>query len=180
MKIYECLKQDHEELKDILGRLVQLEDSDVKRFELLEEVRDALIPHSRAEEAVFYNSIRALDADSGKIMHGYKEHIEAEGLLRALQVQEKVNLGWKATARKLKEAIEHHIQEEETQIFDLARKLLSDDDAEKIGVAFEKMKPEIQKEGMVGTTFEMIKNLMPSRLGKTVKSGASHPQSKKS
>jgi hemerythrin-like domain-containing protein len=166
MKIYDALKKDHREVLVLLDRLIALSDEDDTRFKLADDIRDALIPHSRAEEAVFYNSIRALDADSGKVLHGYAEHLGAERLLRTLLVKEKVKLDWRATARKLKDALSHHIHEEETEIFALAQKVLTDEDAEKIGLAFERMKPEIKKEGMMKTTLEMVQNLMPPKISK--------------
>jgi hemerythrin-like domain-containing protein len=166
MKIYDALKKDHREVLVLLDRLIALSDEDDTRFKLADDIRDALIPHSRAEEAVFYNSIRALDADSGKVLHGYAEHLGAERWLRTLLVKEKVKLDWRATARKLKDALSHHIHEEETEIFALAQKVLTDEDAEKIGLAFERMKPEIKKEGMMKTTLEMVQNLMPPKISK--------------
>ena len=166
MKIYDALKKDHREVLVLVDRLIALSDEDDTRFKLAGEIRDALIPHSRAEEAVFYNSLRALDADNGKVLHGYAEHMAAEGLLRTLLVKERVKLDWRATARKLKEALSHHIHQEETVIFPLAEKVLTDEDAEKIGVAFERMKPEIKEEGVVKTTLEMDRKLMPPKISR--------------
>jgi hemerythrin-like domain-containing protein len=168
MTIYDILKKDHRAVQGLLDQLISLDDRDESRFALAEKIRGELIPHSRAEEAVFYNSIRALDADSGKVMHGFKEHVEAETLLRTLLVKEKVKLDWKATAKKLKKALDHHIKEEESEIFALGKKVLTTEDAEKIGAAFVRMKPEIKEEGFMKTTLEMVKNLMPPKLNKVV------------
>ena len=101
-------------------------------------------------------------------MHSFNEHVAAEALLRSLQVEGKAHVGWKKTAKALKAALTRHIQEEETVIFALAKKVLSDQEAEQIGVAFEKLKPEIKEEGFMKTTLEMISNLMPPRLSKTI------------
>jgi len=165
MKIYEALKKDHEVVKSLLSELVTLgeKDSD-RRHEVIELIRDELVPHSRAEEAVFYNSLRLLDVSKELAMHAYQEHLEAETLLRTLQVQDKIDLSWKKTAQKLKEALEHHIQEEEDGIFPAAQQLFTDDEAVVMGEAFEKMKPGIREEGFAMTTVEMIKNMMPPRL----------------
>lgn len=168
MNIYDALKKDHRTVQGLLEQLIDLDDKDESRFDLADQIKNALIPHSRAEEAVFYNSIRALDADSGKVLHGYTEHLEAETLLRTLLIKEKVKMDWKSTAKKLKKALDHHIQEEEHQVFALARKVLSDEDAQKIGAAFERMKPEIEEEGFIQTTLEMVKNLMPPKLNKVM------------
>jgi choline kinase len=168
MIIYEALKKDHREVAELLSKLVNLDDKDEARFSLAAQIRDALIPHSRAEEAVFYNSIRAMNADSGKVMHAYADHLEAEALLRTLLMEENVKLPWKATAKKLKAALDHHVAEEESEIFALGKKVLSDEDAEKIGLAFEAMKPEIKNEGFLKTTMDMVSNLMPVNLKKVL------------
>lgn len=165
MNIYEALKTDHKKVKGLLEELVQLEASGEKRRSgLISEIRDELIPHARAEEAVFYNLIRAIDSAKGVIAHGYQEHIEAETLLRTLQVADSIDAGWKATAKKLQEALNHHIQEEETEIFAAARKLFTEDEAEMMGEAFEEMKPKIKDQNLMETTRDLVINMLPPRM----------------
>ncbi len=175
MKIYEALKKDHQHTKKLLSKLVSKGLSADQRTALINEIRDDIIPHSRAEETVFYNPLRELDIDTSKVMHGYKEHMEAETLLRALQVEDKLNITWEATAKKLKKNLEHHIKEEESKIFAVARRHYSDEEAEQIGLAFMQMKPEIKNEGILQTTLDMVTNLMPPRLSKALGVGKPIP-----
>jgi hemerythrin superfamily protein len=165
MEIYEALKKDHDLVKGLMNQLVNLSEreSDL-RHDLIEMIRDELVPHSRAEEAVFYNSMRMLDSSKGIAMHGYQEHMEAEALLRSLQVQEKIDVKWRETAQKLKRALENHITEEEGEMFEAARSLFTKEEAIAMGEVFEQMKPEVKAEGIGMTTIEMLKNLMPPRL----------------
>ncbi|RYZ62145.1 MAG: hemerythrin domain-containing protein, partial [Proteobacteria bacterium] len=108
MEIYQALKKDHEKVKSLLQRLVGLADSDVKtRHSLVSQIRDELVPHSRAEEAVFYNSLRLVDDSKKVAMHGFAEHMEAETFLRTLQATDAVGAGWRPVAEKLKETLEH-------------------------------------------------------------------------
>lgn len=169
MNIYEALHNDHEEVKQLMDDLIALKIDDDYRFVLINEIRDALIPHSRAEESVFYNTLRAINAGVGEVWHGYKEHMEAEALLRSLQVMDKMNLDWKSTAEKLREALLHHIDEEETEIFAVARQALTEDEAVAIADAFEAMKPQIKGEGLMKTTAEAVINLMPPRLADSIR-----------
>ncbi len=164
-QIYDLLKEDHDKTKKLLNKLCALDAEDIEtRDELVQAIRDDLIPHARAEEAVFYNSLRALTDDTDKVMHGYKEHMEAEGFLRALQLIDKVGVEWRATAEKLRDSLEHHIKEEESEIFKLGRKVLSDEEAVAVGKAFKKMKPEVREEGFLKNTLDLAGNLMPPRL----------------
>jgi len=180
MQIYDCLMKDHDEVKNLLTDLIALSDDEKEeRVRLVGEIRDALIPHARAEESIFYNSIRALDEKSG-VMHSYGEHAAAEGMLRTLQVESGLGAGWRATAKSLKKALEHHIEEEETTLFAKGHALFNDSEAEMMGQAFEKLKPEIKDEGIVKTTIEMVANLMPPRMKGSVTSfvadkTANHP-----
>jgi|GEM_PF-407901 Hemerythrin HHE cation binding domain. len=165
MQIYEALKQDHQKVKALLERLVSLsENQKDEKSALLDQIRDELIPHSRAEEAVFYNSMRLLDETKSLAMHGYKEHLEAEALLRTLQAEDLVGSEWKNTAYKLKDALEHHVEEEEGEMFAAAQALFTDEEAEIICDAFQRMKPEVKEEGFMMNTLEMIKNMLPPRL----------------
>jgi hemerythrin superfamily protein len=174
MQIYDVLKKDHEKVRMLLNELVMLGENDGNRREsLVQEIRDELVPHARAEESVFYNSLRSLDAAKDIIMHSYTEHLEAEGLLRTLQGADKIDAGWKETARKLKEAIEHHIQEEEGKIFNVAKQLFTNDEAVMMGEVFEKMKPEVREEGFMKNTLDMVVNMMPPRFAASLRAATS-------
>ncbi len=165
MDIYEALATDHAKVKQLLNQLVNLnEENSEVRHQLISHIRDELIPHSRAEEAVLYNSLRMMDASKSLAMHGYAEHMMAEGLLRSLQVMDKLDTTWKTIAKKLRDALEHHIREEESEMFSAGRKLFTEDEAVSMAETFNALKPEIKGEGIVKTTLDMVANLMPPRL----------------
>lgn len=163
MDIYITLHADHERLKRLLRRVEEATELNEDTSELLHGVSHLLIPHSRAEEEVFYNSIRACRSENDEVMHGYREHMEAEALLRTLQGMSLVGVDWTAAARKLREAIEHHIEEEESTVFEQARKLFDDEEASQLAHAFLALKTEIGQEGVVGNAVRLVKNLMPPR-----------------
>lgn len=164
MEIYDVLKKDHEELKLILDELISLREDDDYRYVLIEEIRNLLISHSRAEESVFYNTLRAVNADKKVIFHGYQEHIEAETLLRTLQFMDRINLDWKSTAGKLRESFLHHVEDEESEIFSEARKAFTHEESLAMAEAFIKLKPKIEKEGLLKNTINVVMNLLPPRL----------------
>jgi hemerythrin superfamily protein len=177
MDIYQVLKDDHNELKILLNELLSLKDEDDYRFILIEEIRNLFIPHSRAEEAILYNTLRAINADKIVTFHGYQEHLEAEALLRTLQVEDKLSLNWKDTAQKLKESVFHHIEGEESEIFDEARAALTNEEAVAMKDAFLDLKEKVREEGFMKSTADLIVNMMPPRLVDKIKSfRQSHPE----
>lgn len=177
MLIYDALKKDHEEVKSLLNQLISLADDDsAGRKVLLGQIRDALIPHSRAEESVFYNSLRMIDSAKSLVMHSYKDHLEAETLLRTLQLKDKIDADWKATALDLQRALNDHILQEETDVFTAAQALFTPQEATMMAEAFEELKPRVKEEGFVGTTLDMIGNLMPPRFSSVFKKSDTSPR----
>jgi hemerythrin len=165
--IYDVLKKDHDQLKSLLNELVSLKDDGERRSELLAEIRDELVPHSRAEEAVFYNTLRSVPVVADEAMHGYREHMAAETMLRTLQVADKVDADFKGVAKSLKEALEHHIKEEEEEMFALAQGVVTPDEAEQMAQAFLALKPKIKEQSFMGTTVDMIANMLPPRFSQS-------------
>ena len=164
MTIYEALKKDHREVDGLLEKLTNAETAEARRT-CLEQIRDALIPHARAEEAVFYNTLRDLGETKADVSHAYREHLKIETLLRGLQVSESVALNWQNGVKALKEAITHHVQEEETNIFEAAKKALIPGEDEAIGKAFAKLKPQMGA-GVMASNVELVANLLPERFRK--------------
>lgn len=169
MEIYEALKKDHEEVKAMLDELCALKDDDDYRFVLIEQIASELIPHARAEESVFYNTLRAVNADKKLVFHGYGEHMAAETLLRSLQVMDKLNLGWKTVAEKLRDSVNHHVQEEESEIFSEAKNAFTKEEAIAMADAFTELKEKVKDQSIVGQTADMVINMMPPRLADSIR-----------
>ncbi|MGZ5279953.1 MAG: hemerythrin domain-containing protein [Pseudobdellovibrionaceae bacterium] len=177
MLIYEALKTDHDKLKELLNELVQLNEADdERRHALVYHIHDELIPHSRAEESVFYNSLRAIDAAKEIALHGFEEHMEAEALLRTLQAKDKIDADWKETAQKLKKVLTQHIADEENKTFNVAQQLFTQEEAQMMGQAFEQLKPEVREEGFLRHTLDMVANLMPPRFAASLRTFNLNPR----
>ena len=168
--IYDELKKDHQGVLALLDQLIASEDAGPEVWGgLVQKIRDELIPHARAEEAILYNSLRDMNQAKDVVAHSYNEHVQAEAVLRGLQVSEASNVTWVGAARKLREALQHHIQEEETQVFAAAQGVFSDEEARAMGDAFVQMKPKVRDQSFAGTTLDMIVNLLPARLRDSVR-----------
>jgi len=159
--IYDLLTKDHRDLEPLLDRMVQTSEANEDTSKLLTQISSMLVPHSRAEEETFYNAIRATDPDTKLPLHGYKEHAEAEGMLRTLQGASMIGVEWTTKARALREALLHHIQEEETEIFTRARQLFTDQEARDLAKAFQDVKGEVMQQSAAGNMFHMMANMLP-------------------
>lgn len=174
MLIYEALEKDHLKVTSLIDELLEVgEKKEARRVKLLlDEIRDELIPHSRAEEAVFYNVLASIEHNSAEplVLHrGYQEHIETENVLRTLIAKTEIDSEWKMLARRFQKLVEEHVQEEEDEIFATARTLISDLDAEMMAKTFEELKPQVQKDGWVKDTLDLVVQLVPPKYAATLR-----------
>lgn len=166
MNIYEALQSDHRKFESLLNRLEEASLTGNPQWKsLLQELRDGFIPHAHAEEAVFYNALRESKQTQGIVLHSYAEHAMAESEIRLLSAAKLIDANWKGMIAKLRGDIQRHVHDEESRVFTAARQVLSSEDAEQIGEAFLKLKPEMAKdsESMIASTMDLIANLLPKR-----------------
>ncbi|MCH2547572.1 MAG: hemerythrin domain-containing protein [Alphaproteobacteria bacterium] len=146
MSIYSYLKKDHDEVKSLFNEIEQLgAESSEKRTSLFNQVKKKLILHSKAEEKVFYNPLKKYAEAKDEVEHGEEEHTEAEQLLEELTDPTLSGAAWAQKFKKLKEEVEHHIKEEEEDIFTIARRLLSEETARQMEEDMKRLKSEIDQ-----------------------------------
>ena len=85
-----------------------------------------LAAHATAEERCLYVPLFEHDSTVDASRHAIAEHHEMDELVEDLQAKETNDSSWLAVARKLSEKVNHHLQEEETKIFQLAGKVLTE------------------------------------------------------
>lgn len=143
MNVYQLLEKDHKEAKQLLEKLHKTSDRSVKtRQTLFIELKEALELHMHLEETLLYPILKEEKETTDIALEAFEEHNIVKVLLSQLDATNETDEEWKAKLTVLKENIEHHVEEEEGEMFKKARKLLSDDDAERIGsaMATEKVK----------------------------------------
>lgn len=143
MDIFDILTSDHEKVKKILGQMEQTSTRAAKRREtLLEHLSENLLPHMYAEEQFFYQILLEESSDKEVAYQALEEHRAAKAVLMDLEVAPSDDPRWSARLKVLKELVEHHIEEEETTVFDLARSLMDEERAMDVGRRFKELKKE--------------------------------------
>jgi hemerythrin superfamily protein len=128
--ILDTLKQDHRDVAEMLDKLVESHGA-VERKNLLASIREALVPHLRAEEKVVYDAVRGQRGKEQKTHaeEGYLEHGLADKTLIQLgKMSNTLSPEFSAGAKVLKELVEHHVEEEEKNIWADVKEHFSDDD----------------------------------------------------
>ena len=147
MNALTLLKRDHDKVKGLLSELEPTTERAVKtRTELFEQIKNELTIHEIIEEEIFYPTLKQHPRAKEIVLEGYEEHDVVNilmGELEALPVDDET---WGAKAKVMTENIEHHIEEEEGDMFKKAQQVLSEDELEELGKVMEARKLEAMRE----------------------------------
>jgi iron-sulfur cluster repair protein YtfE (RIC family) len=147
--IIKHLKQEHDEVKELMENALSAKGA--KRKKLLEKIEKELVSHSRAEEKVLYalllketendkkNELRSLTNE------GYEEHHAVDHILSELKQLDPDDELWEARMKVLKENVEHHIKEEENELFPKVKKQIDLEKRRLLNDQFENQKSKFEK-----------------------------------
>jgi iron-sulfur cluster repair protein YtfE (RIC family) len=143
MNAFDLLKADHEKVAGILETIEGTTERALKgREELFAKLKEELDLHARIEEEIFYPAIEEEKATREITLEAYEEHRLVKQLLIELEAEPKDTEEWTAKFTVLKENIEHHVEEEEGEMFKKARTVLSKDEAEVLGERLQEAKQQ--------------------------------------
>jgi hemerythrin-like domain-containing protein len=118
------LKEDHDKVKRLLAQLESTTERGVKtRQELFATIKGELTVHEIVEEEIFYPELKAHPKARDIVLEGYEEHHVVDVLMGELEGLDVSDETWGAKATVMKENIEHHIEEEEGEMFTKARQV---------------------------------------------------------
>jgi iron-sulfur cluster repair protein YtfE (RIC family) len=115
---------------------------------VVETIREELEAHSTIEEEIFYPAVREALKEEGREMveEAVHEHNEVRSLLDELVSMDTEDAGYASTLGELKEKIEHHVKEEEGEMFPQARQALGQERLRQLGQQLESRKEELKGE----------------------------------
>lgn len=162
MDPYELLKADHETVSRLFKRI----ESATGRIKMVRfrKLKHELDVHAHVEETIFYPALKNKDESRDITLEGYEEHKVIKDLLAMLEGARKPSDEWDARLKVLKENVEHHVEEEEGELFSKAKDVLTAEQAEALGdqMAAEKERQgapvpeEVKKPGLIKTVVNAI------------------------
>ncbi|HZN43490.1 MAG TPA: hemerythrin domain-containing protein [Actinomycetota bacterium] len=128
------LKDDHDRLKKLLNELDATTERGVKtREQLLGRVKDELTVHESIEEEIFYPALKEHPKTKEITLEAYEEHHVVDMVMKEIEGLPFDDERWGAKFTVMKENIEHHIEEEEGQMFKQARQVFEEEELEALG-----------------------------------------------
>jgi len=137
------LKADHVKVKKLLAQLSETTERGVKtREQLYGTIRSEMTVHEMIEEEIFYPALKSHPKAKDIVLEGFEEHHVVDLLMGELDATPYDDESWGAKAKVMQENIEHHIEEEETEMFPQARKVFDESELTELGAQMTARKQE--------------------------------------
>ena len=141
------LEAEHTKMRKLLAELEATTDRAVKtRQELFATIKGELTLHEVIEEEIFYPELKAHPKAEELVLEGYEEHHVVDLVMGELERLDVEDESWGAKAKVMKENVEHHMEEEEGEMFQKARQVFDKEELDELGTQMEQRKGEAQEE----------------------------------
>ena len=144
MDVLTFLKDEHDEVKSVFKTLEKAHGAEAKRT--WEHLRSMLTLHEEMEETLLYPELKREKSAEDLILESYQEHHVMDVLIGEISQFEPSDEQWQPKIKVLQENTEHHIHEEEDELFPKVRKIWDTHKREEVGRGMQQMKRERHKE----------------------------------
>ena len=166
MEATQLLSKQHRKVEKLFRKL-ERKNPDAETT--LHELANDLASHMAIEQEIFYPAINAVD--ESLVLESYEEHALAEVALKRLLATDPDDDAFKARVVALKELIQHHVKEEEEELFPKVQKKLGEEQLEALGKRMKKRFDEVQEagfeaalpKGFAKTSSDMSKRLLKAK-----------------
>ena len=135
--IYDALRADHDRQRSLMAALLETSGDSDDRNRLFGQLKHELDAHAVHEERQFYVPLMQHDLTQDKARHSVSEHKDLDDYVEKLEEYDMTAPQWIQTAQELADALEHHLEEEEREVFPLAGKVLTDEEVVSLAGAYE-------------------------------------------
>jgi hemerythrin-like domain-containing protein len=134
MDAVQLLKEDHDKVKKLLEDVASTTERGVKtREELFTKIKRELEVHESIEEEIFYPALKEHPKAKELVLEAYEEHHVVDMVMAEIADVPFDDETWGAKCTVMKENVEHHIEEEEGEMFKQARRVFSTEELEDLG-----------------------------------------------
>lgn len=139
--IFSILKSDHDLHREMLAKIAETSGDTPERRDLFEAFRVEVTAHAAAEEQSLYATMLADPELQEDGRHSVAEHKEIDDMLGELQDTDMASGAWLTKFKEMRHRYEHHIEEEEEEMFPAAQEEFSKALAKELGAKFDRRKP---------------------------------------
>ena len=140
--IYDAIKADHDTHRDLLNTLADTSGDSEERQKAWDSFYHDVKSHAAAEEETFYSKLISKTWGQDAARHSVSEHKELDDLMEELNDMDLSSSGWLTKFKTLKHDYEHHMDEEENDVFKRAKEVIPEEEIAGYGDRFEARKKE--------------------------------------
>ncbi|MCX7596304.1 MAG: hemerythrin domain-containing protein [Fischerella sp.] len=140
--ILSLIEADHRHFEQLFADAEKADNK--KLYECFNQIFQALTLHARTEELVFYSAMQEYEETKKYVEKAEKEHEEAKVILEEIKELKPGELEFQTKINELKKAVQHHVKEEENQIFNAIRKCMNDEQLTNLGRNFQETKAKLE------------------------------------
>ena len=145
MDALQLLKEDHDKVKKIMSHIEGTTERGVKtREEFYGKLKAELIVHEAIEEEILYPALKDHPRAKDLVLEAYEEHNVIDMVMAEIDETPFDDETWGAKFTVMKENLEHHIDEEESEMFDQCRRVFDPDELMELGDEMEARKEELE------------------------------------
>lgn len=144
MDALELLKQDHQKVAELFKQVEATKDLK-KHQQLFEQIKTELETHTHIEETVLYPAFEKHAELKDITLEAFEEHKQVKTLIREIAALSEGSERFDAKLKVMGENVEHHVEEEETEMFPKAKKLYARAQLEQLGQELEAAKTQFRK-----------------------------------
>jgi|SRR5579863_3992355 len=148
------LKEGHAAVKKLFEREKTLTKQLAAKVSIFNEIKAALEVHATIEEEIFYPAVKKARSENVKneVREAYEEHKQIKSLLAQISNIKPADETYDMKIKVLLEGVEHHVKEEETEMFPDAKKFLGESRLMELGAELEARKQQLEKNPTTKTT----------------------------
>lgn len=151
MDAISLLIDDHREIQAVLKQIRETDERETReRSDLFEKARRLLTVHEVIEEEIFYPTLEQHPKAKDMVLEGFEEHDVVNHIMGELEGMPYDDEHWGPTAKVMTENVEHHIGDEEHEMFPKARQVFDERELEELGKAMAERKAEALKQETAG------------------------------
>lgn len=141
--ILTLIEADHRKVEELFAQIETAKGAK-KVHQIFEQIYKELNLHALAEELVFYPAMQEYEETKQYIEEAEEEHNSAKILLEQMKSIEPTDTDFKTKLQHLQEAVMHHVEEEESEIFNAVRECMEDEQLAALGQEFQSAKTRVE------------------------------------
>ncbi|SJN59215.1 hemerythrin domain-containing protein [Vibrio ruber] len=130
--IFDVLTESHEKQRLLLDSLMETSGDSPVRKEFYDNLKQELEQHAAAEERYFYAPLIESDKTIDLSRHGIAEHHAIDKMIAQIDETDRSSPAWLTLMKKLRHKVLHHLEEEEQRFFQMAGKVMSDEQKQQL------------------------------------------------